>query len=297
MSTSVRVLLEKNRKYGMLSATGLVFLLPFAIGLALLYKAWPLLAREPLSDLFLSAEWSPIQGKFGLFPFLISSVMVALLGLIILIPFSLAAAIYITQYAHNNVAKGLRYIIDILAGIPSIIFGIWGVITVVPLAADIAVGVGAKNTTGYCLMAGAVVAAFSVLPFILNMLIELMKSVSVQLKEVTLSLGTTHWQLVKDVILKELKPGIIACFSLGVSKMFGETIAVLMVVGNVVQVPKGIWDAGYPLPALLANNYGEMMTIPRYDAALMLSALILFAVVVVFNLMAHRVIRYYKVKV
>jgi phosphate transport system permease protein len=135
------------------------------------------------------------------------------------------------------------------------------------------------------------------MPFVLNMLIELFESVSIDLKESALSLGASYWQVVKDVIVKKLKPGIIASFTLGLSKTFGETIAVLMVVGNVVQVPKGLFSPGYPLPALLANNYGEMMTIPMYDAALMLSALILLVIVIFFNYMAHQVIRFYQSKI
>ena len=92
-------------------------------------------------------------------------------------------------------------------------------------------------------------------------------------------------------MLKKALPGIIAAFALGVSKAFGETIAVLMVVGNVVQLPHGAFDAGYPLPALIANNYGEMMSIPMYDSALMFAALVLFIVVLLFNLASKLIIQ------
>jgi len=273
---------------------GVILLLPFAIGLSLIIKSWPLLSLSELGNILFSPEWSPSQGKFGLWTFIVSSVIVSVMGLVLMIPVCLASAIYITQFAPGWMSRSLRSVIDILAGIPSVIFGLWGVITIVPMVGKWAMAWGAENTTGYSILAAGVVVAVSVMPFVLNMLIELFESVSIELKETALSLGASHWQAIKDVILKKLRPGIIASFTLGESKAFGETIAVLMVVGNVIRVPGGLFDAGYPLPALLANNYGEMMSIPLYDAALMLSALILLIIVIIFNYLAHRFIRIYQ---
>jgi phosphate transport system permease protein len=276
---------------------GSVLLLPFAIGLSLLIKAWPLLSFSDMGNVLFGSVWMPMQGKFGLWPFISSSIIITMFGLLIMIPVCLAAALYITQYAPVWMSRMLRSVIDILAGIPSVIFGVWGIITVVPLVAAWAAASGAQNTSGYSIVAAAVVMAISVMPFVLNMLIELFESVAIELKETALSLGASYWQTIKDVILKKTMPGITAAFTLGISKGFGETIAVLMVVGNVVQIPNGLFDAGYPLPALLANNYGEMMSIPMYDAALMLSALILLVIVIFFNYLAHAVIRYYQSKI
>lgn len=291
-----RYLHEYFRKGWMQIALGMILFLPFAIALTLLYKSWPLLSPAEIGSVFFGSEWKPMQGRFGLWPFLCSSVIVSLMGLLIMIPLCLASAIYITQFAPRWVASVLRSAIDILSGIPSVIFGLWGVITIVPVIAKWAVASGAENASGFSILAGGIVVSVSVMPFVLNMLIELFESVTVELKETALSLGASQWQTVKDVILKKIKPGITASFTLGVSKAFGETIAVLMVVGNVVHVPTGLFDAGYPLPALLANNYGEMMSIPRYEAALMLSALLLLLVVIVFNYIAHKVIRYYHLR-
>lgn len=152
----------------------------------------------------------PTQGKFGLWTFISSSVLVSLIGLVLMIPICLASAIYITQFAPAWMSRSLRSFIDILAGIPSVIFGLWGVITIVPLVAEWAAAMEVQNTTGYSILAAGVVVAVSVMPFVLNMLIELFQSVSVELKETALALGASHWQAVKDVILKKLKPGIIA---------------------------------------------------------------------------------------
>jgi len=270
----------------------LVLALPFAIGLSLVLKSTPFLNSD-LFKILASDEWIPMAGKFGLLPFIWSSIIVSILGLIMIIPVCLAASVYITEFAPQWVSRSLQTVIDILAGIPSVIFGLWGVVTVIPFISSLAVSSGATNTSGYSILAAAIVVAISVMPFVLNMLIELFRSIPIELKEATLSLGTSHWQMIKDVILKKLRPGITAAFTLGISKAFGETIAVVMVVGNVVQVPHSVFDAGYPLPALLANNYGEMMSIPMYESALMLCALILLVIVIAFNYMAHRVIRYY----
>jgi len=114
--------------------------------------------------------------------------------------------------------------------------------------------------------------------------------VPVELTEASLSLGANKWQTVKLVVLRRAFPGIVAAFGLGLSRAFGETIAVLMVVGNVLAMPNGIFDPGYPLPALIANNYGEMMSIPMYDSALMFAALILLVVVMMSNFLSRSLI-------
>jgi len=294
---TVRKAIEELRKRWMQLMLAIIVLLPLSIATTLIYKAWPLLNWDALPNVLLGTEWLPGQGKFGLWPFIFSSLLTAVIGMVVIVPLSLASAIYITQFAPKWMENFLRTVIDILAGIPSVIFGLWGVLFIVPQVADWARSWGSENVSGYSILAGAIVMAFSVLPFILNMLIELFRSVAIELKEAALSLGTTYWQAIRDVVIRQIKPGITAAFSLGVSKAFGETIAVLMVVGNVVQIPGGLFDAGYPLPALLANNYGEMMSIPMYDSALMLSALLLLIIVVIFNSLAHRLIRHYQTKV
>ena len=150
---------------------GVILLLPLAIGVSLLIKSWPLLSISGLGNMLFSTEWMPTQGKFGLWTFISSSILVSLAGLVLMIPICLASAIYITQFAPEWLSRSLRSFIDILAGIPSVIFGLWGVITIVPLVAKWADAAGAKNGTGYSILAAAVVVAVSVMPFVLNMLI------------------------------------------------------------------------------------------------------------------------------
>jgi phosphate transport system permease protein len=126
-----------------------------------------------------------------------------------------------------------------------------------------------------------------IIPFVLNILIEVFKTIPLELTEASLALGASKWQTVKHVLIRKAFPGIVSALGLGLSRAFGETIAVLMVVGNVTKMPEGIFQPGYPLPALIANNYGEMLSIPLYDSALMLAALLLFFVVLIFNFISR----------
>jgi phosphate transport system permease protein len=173
-----------------------------------------------------------------------------------------------------------------MAGIPSVIYGLWGILIVVPFVRDLGRALG-YATTGYSLLSGGIILGMMVSPIIISVSLEVLRSVPMEAREATLALGTTRWETVKHVVLRVARHGILSAIVLGFTRAFGETIAVLMIVGNVPQVPKSIFDPAYPLPALLANNYGEMMSIPMYESALLLSAFILLLVVSGFNLLAH----------
>lgn len=271
----------------MILSLTLVLLIPLAIGLGLVLKSSPILQRESLLTLLFSTEWLPMSGKYGFFAFILSSLAVTVLSFLISGPICLLAAIYLTQYSRKWLLTFMQPVIDILAGIPSVVYGVWGILIVVPFVASYLAPAFGKATTGYSLLAGAIVLAVMSIPFILSLLIEVFNAIAVELKEASLSLGATLWETIKYVLVREGFSGIIAAFGLGISKALGETIAVLMVVGNVARIPENIFSPGYPLPALIANNYGEMMSIPMYDSALMLAALILFVIVLLFNILAR----------
>lgn len=267
-----------------------LLLLPLVIGLGLIMRSLPVLKAYPLFSLLFSSAWSPMEGSFGFLPFIIGSLYVTLLSFVISAPVSLLAAIYLTQYASGKWMRVIYLVIDVLAGIPSVVYGVWGVIVLVPLCGDYLAPLFHISSSGYCLLAGALVLAVMCIPYMLNMLIEVLRAIPVELKEASLSLGATYWDTIKKVLLKKGASGIIASLGLGVSKALGETIAVLMVVGNVAQIPHSVFDSAYPLPALIANNFGEMMSVPLYDAALMLAALILFVIIICFNGLANLLI-------
>ncbi len=288
-----RILRSRLHSSWMLTALIFSLLLPILLGIGLYLKAAPLLQEQPVLKLLFSKEWKPLSGHFGMYPFIISSLWVTVIALILAGPVCLLSAIHLTQYAKPIVLKIMHPVIDILSGIPSVIFGVWGILVIVPFVGNHIGPLFGKHITGYSIFSGGLVLAVMIIPFILNILIEVFRTMPEELTEVTLSLGATRWMVVKHVLVKKAFPGIISSFSLGLSRAFGETIAVLMVVGNVTRIPTGALQPGYPLPALIANNYGEMLSIPRYDSALMLAALVLLLIVILFNIvsryMIHRV--------
>ena len=279
-----RVIIDRSLETWMVTALSIILLLPLIIGIALYLKANPLFELQSLPQLIGSSDWSPTNGDFGFSPFILSSLYVTGLSFLFAAPVSLFAAIYLTQFASKRLIHLMHPVIDILAGIPSVIYGMWGILIIVPFVGDVLAPVLNIKSPGYSILAGGIVLAVMCIPYMLNMLIETFNTVPSGLKEAALSLGATQWESVKHVVVKKSYPGIISSFGLGIAKAFGETMAVMMVVGNMVQLTFNPFEPGYPLPALIANNYGEMLSIPMYDSALMFSALILLIVILIINL-------------
>jgi len=285
-----RHLRDKIHGSWMVISLALVMTTPVFLLVGLSVKSWLLLEENSIFTLLFSKEWKPLSGQFGFYPFIISSVWVTVVALLISAPICLLTSIHLTQYAKKWVLKIMHPIIDILAGIPSVIYGVWGILVVVPFISNYLGPFMGKSVSGYSILAGAIVLSIMIIPFILNILIEIFRNIPTELSEASLSLGASKWQTIKFVLVRRAMPGIISALGLGMSRAFGETIAVLMVVGNVTKIPTGLFQPGYPLPALIANNYGEMLSIPLYDSALMLAALILFVVVMLFNFASRLVI-------
>ena len=263
-------------------ANSIVLLIAFG----LFVKSRPILAQKSIFHLLLSSSWHPLKGDFGFYPFIIGTLEVTTIGMILSVPVCLLSAIYLSEYVRSRLRDFAHLVIGIMAAIPSVVYGLWGVIVVVPFVRALGDLLDIP-TTGYSLLAGGIILAIMVSPIIISVSMEVLRTVSIQARETALALGATRWQAIKHVILRSAFHGIFSAIILGFARAFGETIAVLMIVGNVPKVPKSIFDPAYPLPALLANNYGEMMSIPLYNSALLLSALILLLVVGGFNLTAH----------
>jgi len=271
-----------------------MFVLTFIPGLIVLVmliglflKARPILADKPFFSLLFSSTWAPSRGAFGLFSFIMGTLWVTFVALIIAVPVSLLSAIYLSEYAPRFVREFTKPIVDLLAGLPSVIYGVWGVLLIVPFVGQALAPLFGAQSSGYSILAGGLVLAIMIFPTIISVCLEVFSSIPYEMRETSLSLGATKWETVRHVVLRKGLQGIIAAVVLGLSRAFGETMAVLMVVGNVARVPKSIFDAGYPLPALIANNYGEMMSVPLYDSALMLAAGTLLLVVLSFNILAR----------
>jgi phosphate transport system permease protein len=273
----------------MLVATIFSSLIVFLIAFVLFQKASLILTTNSLSEL-ISSSWNPWNRQFGFYPFIIGTFWVTGIAMILAVPICLLCAIYLAEYASKGLRSVLKTLVDLLAGIPSVVFGVWGVLVIVPLIRDYLAPLAGATTTGYSVLAGGIILAIMVFPVIVSISEEVFRSVSYDIQEASFALGATRWQTVKHVVIRKTLPGIVAAVILGFSRAFGETMAVLMVVGNVPKVPTSIFEPAYPLPALIANSYGEMMSIPLYDSALMLAALILLVVVFAFNVAARLIL-------
>jgi phosphate transport system permease protein len=212
---------------------------------------------------------------------------VTLASLVLAVPVSLLSAIYLSEYAPSRLREIAKPAVDLLAGLPSVIYGVWGMLLVVPLVGRYLAPVFGRESSGYTVLAGGIVLAIMIFPTIISVALEVFGSIPYGMREASLSLGATKWETVKHVVLKKGAQGVMAAVVLGLSRALGETMAVLMVVGNIPRVPKSLLDGGYPLPALIANNYGEMMSVPLYDSALMLAAGVLLLIVLIFNVLAR----------
>jgi phosphate transport system permease protein len=288
MTISLRILKDKVAGKSVLGVTGFIGLLLFLIVGGLYLKSLPILQSHSLHDLLFTSLWKPGKGKFGFLPYILSTVYVTFISIVVAVPLCILCSIYLSEYANKRVKSFVTSLVDILAGIPSVIFGIWGIIMIVPFIADkLAPAFGEDDLTGYSILAGGIVLAIMVFPIVIHIMLEVLRTVPVELREASLSLGANKWETIKKVVLRKAAPGIVAAIVLGFSRAFGETLAVLMVVGNTALIPHSVFDSGYPLPALIANNYGEMMSIPMYDSALMFAALLLLVVILLFNIAAR----------
>ncbi len=268
----------------------------------LLYKSWPLLKTHSIWQLVFGQVWRPDEGQFGFWPFIAGTFWVTLTALVLAVPPCVLTAIYLSEYAGRTLRTFMKPLLDLLAAIPSVVYGIWGTIAIVPLIQNKLIPfiqqhfgnvsfISSQNPTGFGILAGSIVLAIMIVPFIVAVLYEILNNVPMGLKEASLAVGTTKLETVRWVILPRVLPGLVAGIVLGASRALGETMAVLMVVGNVAQVPHSILDAAYPLPALIANNYGDMMSIPLYDSALMTAALILLIIILIFNIASTLVLQ------
>ncbi len=276
----------------MLFVTASVIFLFFLLLIVLINGSIDILRDQSLSELILSSTWKPFSGEFGLFAVIIDTLIVTAISMLIAIPISLLSAIYIAEYAPKKFKNIIRPFIDVLAGVPSVVFGLCALLVFVPLIRDdIAPFFGSTISSGFSLFTASLILAIMVFPIIISLCVESFNSVPTELKEASLSLGATKWETVKKVIFRASGPGVLAAIFLGFGRAFGETIAVSMVIGNQELIPKSLFGPGQTLASLIASNYTEVSSIPILASALIFVALILFVVVLIFNLLGYLVLR------
>ena len=278
-----------------------VLLILFVTG-ALFVRSWPIISEYGLSDLLFGEVWKPNNGQFGFWPFILGTFWVTTVGVILSVPPCLLASIYLAEYAHARTRSFAKPVLDLLAAIPPVVYGVWGLLAIVPFVDDVlaplsnrwlgSVSIFSVNQpTGFNVLSAGIVLAVMIAPLIISVMYEILSTVPNDLRHASLAVGATQWQTIRNIVLPQVGPGILAAVVLGASRALGETIAVLMVVGNIPQIPTSIFDSAYPLPALIANNYGEMMSIPLYNAALLTAALVLLVVILIFNILSLIVLR------
>jgi len=301
-SASARIRQDTNARRTLSVITVLPVFLIASITIGLVIRAWPIIRDHSLMDTVFGVVWKPEQGLFGLWPFITGTVWVTAVGLLLSVPPCLLVALYLSEYAHSATRSIAKPVLDLLAAIPPVVYGVWGLLAIVPFVEHFlaplakhwlsSISLFAVNQpTGFGILSGGIVLAVMVAPLIISVVYEIFATVPNDLRHASLAVGATRWQTIRNVVIQHTLPGIVAAIVLGASRALGETIAVLIVGGNVAKVPTSIFDAAYPLPALIANNYGDMMSIPLYDAALLGAALVLLIVILIFNIISTLVLQ------
>ncbi len=285
-----------------LTVSMLPLFLILGIAITLLLRSWPLLRIYPLRTLLSGLVWKPDQGLFGFWPFITGTFWVTVSGVILAVPPCVFVSLYLSEYSHSTVRSLARPILDLLAAIPPVVYGVWGLIAIVPFVGNVLAPLSKRflnfipllavnQPTGFSVLSGGLVLAVMIAPLLISIISEIITTVPNDLRHASLAVGATRWQTIRQVVIPRVIPGIAATVVLAASRALGETMAVLMVVGNVAKVPHSIFDAAYPLPALIANNYGDMMSVPLFDAALLCAALILLVLILVFNILSTLVLQ------
>lgn len=247
----------------------------------------PIIARLGLTKFITGTKWSPTKGMFGIFPMILGSIQVTLGALLIGVPIGLATAIFLAEMAPPGTSRILKSAIQLLAGIPSVVFGFIGLVILVPFIRQWLGG------PGFSVLAAAIVLGIMILPTIVSVCYDVLKAVPPAYREGMLALGATRWQAIKMVVLPAARPGIIASVILGMGRAIGETMAVIMVAGNATKIPVSPLE---PVRTLTSNVALEMgYAIGEHREALFATGIVLFVIIALLNTLARLVARVEKV--
>jgi phosphate transport system permease protein len=246
--------------------------------LFVLKEGWPDLAKYGPLSLASGAEWQPTAHQFGLLPLIIGSAYVTLTALILGVPLGVGCAILMAEIAPNWITKLVRPAVNLLAGIPSVVYGFFGLVVLVPALREIIGGIG------FSLFAGGVILAIMILPTIVSISEDSLRAVPHDYKEASLALGATHWQTIYKILVPAAKSGIMAAIILGMGRAFGETMAVIMITGNTPLIPKSIFDPGPTLTGTIGQEWSYASG--EHAQALFTVGIFLFAFIIVINSLA-----------
>ena len=259
------------------------------------------LARQKFGLSFLfSREWDPVAGKFGALPFLYGTVVTSIVALVISVPLGVGAAIFLSELAPPRISDALTFVIELLAAVPSVIFGLLGVFIVVPfLRTDVEPLL--QRTLGFLplfqgpmygvgFLAAGLVLAIMTVPFIISISREALLAVPADQREAALAIGSTRWEAVWQVVVPYARLGIVGSIFLALARALGETMAVTMVIGNNPRIAASLFAPGYTVAAVIANEFTEA-TGELYVQALIELGLLLFLLTILINGLAQLLVR------
>ena len=272
----------------------LIVLLLAAMIAAMAYRARPSFAQFGF-DFLWGRSWNPVEGEFGALPFIYGTVVSSLIALILSVPLSLGIAIFLVEQAPKGIARPIAFLVDLLAAIPSVVYGLWGIFVLAPFVRE-ELGPPLQGLfgwtpffrgtiTGIGMFTGGIILAIMITPIISAVVRDVLAAVPMAQREAALALGATKWETTR-VVLANGAPGILGAVILGLGRAIGETMAVTMVIGNRPQISLSLFDPAYTIASVIANEFTEA-TGDLYLSALIELGLILFLVTFIINALAR----------
>ncbi len=271
----------------------LLLLIALAVGIA----AWPALREFGLSFLT-SSRWSPAEGIFGAAPAIFGTVVSSTIALILATPLAIGVAVFLSEFAPRWLRQPVAFLVDLLAAVPSVVYGLWGIFVLVPFLRDHIMPFLADTLRlgrtplfsgpayGPSMLAAGLILAIMVLPYISAVSREVLLAVPRSQREAALALGATRWEMIWDAVLPYARSGIVGGVILGLGRALGETMAVTMLIGNRHEISASLFAPGYTMASLIANEFSEA-TGDLHLSALMAVGATLFAVTLVVNALAR----------
>lgn len=269
---------------------------------ALVLIVYELIAGSQLSwhafglKFFTISAWDPVAEKFGALPFMYGTIVSSLLALIIAVPLSVGVAVFTTEMCPKAFRGPLSFVVELLAAIPSVIYGLWAMFILVPLLSGYVepflsktlgwTGLFTGPQYGIGMLAAGIILAIMVIPIISSITREVLSVVPQHQREAVLALGATRWEMIRMGVLRNARAGIVGAIILGLGRALGETMAVFMVIGNRPEISKSLFAPGYTMASVLANEFSEA-TGDTYLSALVEIGLALFLVTIVVNALAQ----------
>ncbi len=280
-----------------LCAASSILLIVAAIFVMMIQSAMPTLERFG-SGFFFGREWKPAQENFGALPFIYGTVVSSVLGLLLSVPISLGIAIFLVEQAPKKVARPIAFMVELLAAIPSVVYGLWGIFVLAPFIRNYLGPFLQGNfgffplfqgrVTGIGMLTGSIILALMITPIITAVVRDVLEAVPTTQREAALALGATKWETT-TIVLRNAASGIAGAVVLGLGRAIGETMAVTMVIGNSPQITTSLFEPANTIASLLAANFAEA-TDKIYLSALIEIGLVLFLVTFVVNALAKLLI-------